>query len=183
MKTFWAHAIACALTAAPLVGCGQTEATSPSHSNLSAFDLAFVTNLYNVAQYDYDLTQQELGHTSDPRVLALANDLLKDANALVAKVKPIADREGIVAPNSTRFGQRVDLQMRLAAITASSLGNFDVEYLDDEIESHEEAIQSADKMANVPGGNPELRTLAQEGRQILITNLARLKQLRGQMAT
>ena len=164
-----------------LAACGRTEATAPPEKHVSAYDLDFVTNLYNVVEFDKEVIGQELARTGDPRVQALARDLLRQANEISAKVKPIAESEGIQPPEALSFQQRADLHTRIASIMATSTYNFDQEFLNDEIYSHEEALRRVQQMNQEPSGDAELKSLAQEAEGLLRTNLDRLKALQAQV--
>jgi predicted outer membrane protein len=164
-----------------LAACGRTEAVAPPGRNVSAYDLDFITNLYNVVEFDKEVIGQELARTGDPRVQALARDLLRQANEMSAKVKPIADREGIQPPQVLSFQQRADLHTRIVSIMATSTYDFDQEFLDDEIYSHEDALSRVQQMNQEPVGNSELKSFAGEATGLLQTNLDRLKALKAQL--
>ena len=60
------------LTCVSLSDCGRTEAVAPSHPDVSAYDLEFITNLYNVVEFDREVIGTELNRSTDPRAAALA---------------------------------------------------------------------------------------------------------------
>ncbi len=169
------------VAAAALAGCANTNATVPLGSNVSPNDVAFVSNLYNVVDFDQDIIGPALARNPDPRVASLAKDFLAQGNALEARVKPIAEQEGIQPPVGERFTQRADLHTRIASEMQNSRVDFDQEFLTDEIFSHEQALQSAQEMANSPGGNPQLKAISATATEVLATNLARLRKLQGEL--
>ncbi len=164
-----------------LAGCASTTATTPSGSTASASDVGFVTNLYNVIDFDHEVIDQLLAKNPDPRVAALARDFLAQGNELQARVSPIAAREGILPPQGQRFVQRADLQARIASVTGNSPINFDREFLADEVYSHEQALKSARAMSQQTDGNPQLMAISAEATGVLQANLARLNTLQSQM--
>ena len=97
-----------------------------------------------------------------------------------AKVRPIAEREGIVPPDTVSFRQRADLQTRIASVMGTGTYDFDEEFLTDEIDSHVEALQRVKDMAAEPAGNPELKALSEQAAGLLQTNLDRLRALQAE---
>jgi predicted outer membrane protein len=178
---FLSGVAAAAIAMSLLSGCGRTEATAPGQAHVSAYDLDFITNLYNVVEFDREVIGNELGRTPDPRVAALARDLLSEANKLAAEVKPIADREGIVQPTQVTFQRGSDLHTRIASVMATGTYDFDQEFLSDEIDSHEEALRRAREMSEQPAGDPQLKAISLRATALLTTNLARLNALQKQL--
>ncbi len=168
---------AAGLAAAMLTGCERTVATAPPASVASARDLAFITDLYNVVAFDRQVIGEELARHGDPRVEALAADLLAQANGMDAKVRPIAERDGIQPPDAASFKRIADHHARLDAIVATGHYDYDAEFLNDEIASHREAVASVDRFIHEPSGDPQLQILSTEGIIRLRFNLQRLEAL------
>lgn len=166
-----------------VAGCANTTATAPAGSNVNATDLAFVTNLYNVVDFDREVIGEVLPKNPDPRIAALGREFLVEGNNLEAQVSPIAAREGILPPEGQRFTQRADLQARIASVTGNSPIDYDQEFLADELYSHEQALESARTRSQQPGANPELFAISKEGIGTLEADIAKLKSLQAQMAT
>ena len=164
-----------------LAGCAGTNATAPAGSVASASDLSLVTNLYNVIDFDRQITEELLTKEPDPRVAKLARDLVAQGDSLEARVSPIASAEGILPPGGQRFAQRADLQIKIASVMGSNPIDYDREYLSDEVYSHEQALQSARAMAGQPGGNPQLMAISAEATGVLEVNLGRLKNLQSKI--
>ena len=51
------------LASLALAGCGREEATAPAQAHVSSYDLSFITNLYNVVEFDRQVIGQELART------------------------------------------------------------------------------------------------------------------------
>ena len=170
-----------AVLALLLSGCVNTNATAPLGSRASASDLSFVTNLYNVVDFDRQVTGELLAKNPDSRVATLARDLLAQGDSLEARVAPIAAAEGILPPEGQRFTQRADLQVKIASVMGSNPINYDQEYLADEVYSHEQALKSARAMAGEAGGNPKFVAISTDATGVLEANLVRLKTLQTQM--
>ncbi len=173
--------VAAALICAGLAGCGQTEATTAASSHASAFDLAFITNLYNLVETDRDLLGNELASKPDPRIAALASDLLSEANTVYATVQPIAAQDGIIWPDQATFESRSDLQTRLGSVLTTGSYDYDQQFFEDEIDLHKQVIQRAEQMAGEPNGDPKLRAISKKALAVLKTNLKRLQDLQGEM--
>lgn len=164
-----------------LAGCSSTMATAPLGSRVSANDLSFVTNLYNIVDFDREITTGLLAKGPDPRVAALARDFVAQGDSLIARVAPIAAAEGILPPGGQRFAQRADLQVKIASVMGSRPIDYDQEYLADEVYSHEQALQSARAMANQSEGSPQLMAASADATKILEVNLSRLRALQLQL--
>ena len=170
---------ACALAVA-VAGCAQTTATAPVASTASPRDLAFITDLTNVVMFDRQVIAEELARKGDPQVQALAVDLLAQANAMQAKVEPIAQRDGIRPPDIMSFKRLEDRHARLDAIIKTGHYDSDAEFLNDEIASHEQAVADVDRFIHEPSGDPDLHVLSTEGIIRLRFNLQRLQELQKQ---
>lgn len=180
-------ALAClsVVTGLSVSGCAPPEraaATAPAGSNVSQTDLNFVTNAYNVVEFDRLAAAQAQTRAADPRVRALAADLLREANAFRDQVKPIADSMGIQPPDTVTFAQRPDLQVRVSDLIRTGGPSYDRGFLDDEIATHREALRRQQDMAGGASGDPRLRALSGQGTEILRTNLAKLEALRRQVS-
>ena len=161
---------------AGLGGCAQT-ATAPAASHVAQSDLHFITGLYNIVSFDRTIIGQEARRPSDPRVAALASQILDQANGFYAKVEPVANRDGIQPPENVTLTQQSDLHARVAALMAAGKYDYDQEFLSDEIAGHKSILAEADRTIQEPSGDPELRALIQEGATHLRTNLGKLEQL------
>ena len=163
------------------VRCSGTEATAQAGSKVTDRDLAFITSLYNIVEFDRQVIGQEMRRSHDPRVGELATDILAQANKFDARVQPIAARDGITEPERVTLYQQSDMHSRVAAITGGGTVDFDQEFISDEIAAHRQILAEADEIMNEPSGDPELKALAQEGVQHLRTNLTRLEALQSQL--
>ena len=157
-------------------GCAQT-ATAPATSHVAQSDLHFITGLYNIVSFDRRVIGQEARRPSDPRVAALATQILDQANGFYAKVEPVAARNGIQPPEQVSLTQQSDLHSRVAALMAAGKYDYDQEFLSDEIAGHKEILAEADRTIQEPSGDPELRALIEEGATHLRSNLGKLEQL------
>ena len=164
-----------------LAGCTDTASTAPGARDVSATDLAFVTNLYNVIDFDREVIGELLPRNPDPRVAALAHQFLTQGDSLEAQVRPIAAREGILPPAGQRFVQSADLQSRIASVLGNRPIDIDQEFIADELYSHEQALQTARTRAQQPGANAELLAISKEGIGILENDIAQLKTLQGEL--
>lgn len=162
---------------AALPGC-HTSAEAQKFSRASPNDLLFITTLYNIVEFDRQVIPPEVARTSDPRVVALAQELMAQADSFNARVLPIATRDGITEPQLVTFSQQSDLHDRIAALMGSRNYDYDQEFLDDEIYAHREAIRRSKQMSADPTGDPELRSLAAEGLTLLQNNLSKLETLK-----
>lgn len=165
-----------------IAGCANDTATAPISDKVTATDLAFVTNFYNVIDFDREVIQNLLSKNPDPRVASLAREFLTEGDSLEAQVRPIAEREGILPPQGQHFVQRADLHARIASVMGDQPIDFDQEFIADETYSHEQALQNAKARSQQPGSNPELREISKQAIKILEVDIVKLKKLRSEMA-
>jgi predicted outer membrane protein len=165
--------VSLAVAGLALAGCQRTESMAKPGSTANQADLDFITNAYDVIHFDTELCQTAEQQATDPKVKAMAARILQEAEIFRAKVKPIADAEGIQPPQVLRN----DLRIRLGHARLQTGTSFDQTFLADEIATHEEALQRAEMMMSEPGGNPQLQAYAKEGIQLLQGNMGQLVSL------
>jgi predicted outer membrane protein len=165
--------VSLAVAGLALAGCQRTESMAKPGSTANQADLDFITNAYDVIHFDTELCQTAEQQSTDPKVKAMAARILQEAEIFRAKVKPIADAEGIQPPQVLRN----DLRIRLGHARLQTGNSFDQTFLADEIATHEEALQRAEMMMSEPGGNPQLQAYAKEGVQLLQGNMGQLVSL------
>ncbi len=119
------------------------------------------------------LAQKE---SRNPEVLAAANKLRGDADYFAAQINQAAARAGIRPPGVLPS----DLRVRLAHMRLQPGVDFDKNYVNDQLYSHENNLAGMeDEAAN--GTVPELRALAQQTVPVVKENLARLRPLQHSM--
>ena len=163
--------------ACAIAGCVSTVASAPPASVATPRDLAFITELTKVVAFDRTLIREELSRPGDPRVKALASDLLEQAEGIDAKVRPIAERDGIQPPDAVMIERAADRHARLATPETAGRTDYDEAFLESEILSHEQAVAAVDTFIHQPSGDPALQKLSVEGIIRLRFNLQRLEAL------
>ena len=166
-----------AAAALGLAGCSRTTSVANPGSTANAADLDFITNAYDVIHFDTELCQTAEGQATDPRVKAMAARILQEAETFRAKVRPIAEAQGISPPQVLRN----DLRIRLGHARLQNGTGFDQTFIADEIATHQEALQRAQMMSNDQGASPQLKGYAQQGIQLLRDNLVALSTLQKQV--
>ena len=156
---------------AMLAGCQTTKSTNTSSAgDMSPQDLEFVTNAYNIIEFDRQECTIAQAQAKTPEVRAIAVDFLQQANDFDAQLTPIAAAAGIKPPTILR----TDLKVRAARLRLGQGLEFDRAFIDDQIVSHQDALNMQQSMMETPGSNPRLRELSTKGTAILSRNLARL---------
>ena len=172
-RTALALAMPAALLA--LAGCHAPSATSVGDMNSA--DLDFVTNGYNLVQFDIQEGELAQTYAQTPEVKALAAKLLADAHLAQEKFDPVIKAAGITLPGELRS----DLRIRLFHIRRDRGLDFDRSFIEDQLASHEEFLQRYMLMKNTPGQNPQLVALAERAAPRFERNLAELRALQKQM--
>lgn len=158
-----------------LAGCGSSHSTSKT--NMSEADLDFVTNAFNIIEFDRQECSLAESQAKTADVRMLAAQLLEQANAFDARLQPIAATAGIRPPTVLR----TDLRIRAAHLRLNQGLNFDRAFVEDQIVSHQDAINLQEAMMETPGGDPQLQALSHDGTAILRTNLVKLHELQKKM--
>ena len=158
-----------------LAACETPTARSTGPANPA--EVAFVTNAYQIIKFDQEEGALAKAQAKDPRVLALAERLVNEANQFEAQLAPVAASAGITPPNILRS----DLRVRLGHMRLQHGLDFDRSYLDDQIASHEEALRQEDAMKTQETGS-SFADLAEHGEVLLKTNLQALRALRDDMS-
>ena len=157
-----------------LAGCESTTATPAAGANTA--DAAFITDAYQIIQFDQQEGQIAQKQAKDPRVKAIAARLMEEANNYAEQIGPLARQAGIKPPTILRY----DLRVRLGHMQIQNGLDFDRTYLDDQIASHEEAVRN-EEMMNPATYSQGLMSLSQSGNSLIRNNLADLRSLRAQI--
>ena len=157
-----------------LAGCASPTATPSAGANNA--DAEFITEAYQIIQFDRQEGQIAQEQANDPRVKAIAARLMQEANDYADRLGPVAKQVGIKPPTILRN----DLRVRLGHMQVQNGAFFDRTYLDDQIASHEEAVRSQEMMNPQQYSQP-LMSLAGRGLSLIQGNLADLRALRAQL--
>lgn len=155
-----------------LAAC-QTPTARPTSADVNPADVNFVTNVYQIILFDREESTQAQTEARDPRVAALSQRLLQQANQFAANLAPVARSLGIAPPTVLRN----DLRVRVGHMRLQHGLDFDRTYLDDQIASHEEALRNQESVMS-QNPSPEIRHFVELGQSILQTNLDALRAVR-----
>ena len=160
-----------------LAACQGPVAQSTTGSANPA-EVNFVTNAFQIIEFDRREGALAQTQARNPRVKALAQQLTNEANDFAAQLTPVAADAGIKPPTVLRN----DLRVRLAHMQLQQGLDFDRTYLNDQIASHEEEVMMQDSMssANV---RPAFADLIQKGQAIIRRNLDTLRSLQAEMGS
>ncbi len=172
MRTFPAASLLLALAACQgPVAQSTTGAANPAEVN-------FVTNAYQIIEFDRREGALAQTQARNPRVKALAQQLTSQANDFAAQLAPVAVDAGIRQPAELRN----DLRVRLGHMQLQQGLDFDRTYLSDQIASHEEEVMMQDSMRSATV-RPAFADLIQKGQAIIRRNLDTLRALQAEMGT
>jgi predicted outer membrane protein len=174
MATMMRRAALTLATGGVLAACESTR--SRSSSDMSASDLEFVTNAFNIIEFDLQECTLAQTQAESPEVRAIAAQLLQDALNFKARAAPVAASAGISPPTALR----PDLRVRIAHLRLNQGLDFDKTFIEDQIFSHQDALNMQEMVANTPG-NPQIAVLSREGTSIVRANLAKLRALQRKM--
>ena len=157
-----------------LAACQSTTATPAAGAR--AADAEFITSAYQIIKFDREEGEIAQKQAESPQVRAIAARLAQQANQYESNLAPVARQLGVKPPATLRY----DLRTRLAHMRLQPGLNFDRNYLDDQIASHEEASRNVGMMNPQEYSEP-LMGLAKRGLALVEQNLADLRALRRQM--
>jgi putative membrane protein len=165
------------VAAIPLAACETTKSTSAPTGDMEPADLDFVADAFNIIQFDRDECTIAQAQATSPEVRALAGQMLQQANDFDAKLQPIAASLGIKPPNVLR----TNLKIRAARLKLGQGRDFDRSFLEDQIYSHQDALNMQQSMMDAPTGSQALKDLSKQGNVILADNLKKLHELQRKM--
>ena len=158
-----------------LAAC-ESPTAQPTSANVNPADANFVTNAYQIILFDREESTQAETEARDPRVKAIAERLLQQANQFATNLAPVAKSLGITPPTVLRD----DLRIRVGHMRLQHGLDFDRTYVDDQIASHEEALRNQEAMAS-QNPSPGIKHFVDLGQSLLRTNLDALRALRREM--
>ena len=170
-KSVAAAAFAALLT---LTGC-ETPMAQPG-AGANPYDVEFITNAEQIIMFDR--AEGELARTQaqSAEVRNFALDLVRQADEVDARIKPVAAQLGIALPDVLRY----DLRVRLSHMRYQQGLDFDATYIDDQIASHVESLRMLEAMP-ASGASEPLKAIATQSVAIITRNTARLKALQRKM--
>lgn len=119
-----------------LAACQSPTATAIAGANTA--DASFITDAYQIIEFDRQEGQLAQVQAKDPRVKAIAARLTNEADQYAARIAPLAKEAGIKPPDVLRN----DLRVRVSHMRLQDGFDFDRSYLDDQIASYEEVVRS-----------------------------------------
>ena len=159
-----------------LAACQTPTAKPTSGSTASPAEVSFVTNAFQIIEFDRQEGKLAQTQARNPRVKALAAQLTDEANQFADKLAPVAADAGIRPPTELRN----DLRVRLGHMQLQQGQDFDRTYIDDQIASHEEEVMMQDSMSTA-GVSPAFASLMGEGQGIIRRNLDTLHGLQAEL--
>lgn len=152
-----------------LAGCA-TEAQAPNDHRTSQQDLNFITTVYQLVHFDLDACGYVQKNTLEPGVKPVVDKICSDAEKYAPRIRAQAKAAGVKLPNTLTLGRKA----QIVSLTYHPEPNLSVEFLRDEIGSHESAL-AVYKQELREGQNPEFRKVAQETMPLIEQNLQMLR--------
>jgi putative membrane protein len=165
---------ACTAALLLLTGC-ETPVAQPV-DGANPYDVEFITNVEQIIMFDR--AEGELAQTQaqSAEIRDFALDLVRQANEIDARVKPVAQQLGIRLPDVLRY----DLRVRLGHMRYQHGLDFDQTYVDDQVASHVEAVRMAEAMP-ASGASAPMKAIAAESSAIIKRNTDHLLALQRRM--
>ena len=168
------------LVALALAGC-TTRAVTPlpqeqilTGQMLNQADANFVTESYRIVQMDNEEGQLAAVQSANPRVRALAAEIVSKANRLYPEMEAAIHKNGITPPRDLPG----DLRARLDRTRSLRGAAFDRSYLADQVETHERALRVF-QAEQARTQDPAMRALVEEATPVVQEDLAKLQALQG----
>jgi putative membrane protein len=153
-----------------VAGC-STTARAPHDSSLSATDLAALTASYQLIAFD--LRECTLVRRQNPgaAVRNVAAQICVDAQHYRPILEGLAVRHDVALPNKLN----ADLEAQYVALSYRPMPNFAVNYLNDQIASHERALAVFRHTART-STDADIKALYRNAIPVVRKNLASLRQ-------
>ncbi len=168
-----------ALASGGLAGCQTTARSITASGDMNSDDLDFVTNAFNIIEFDRQECTLAQTQARTPEVRAIAVQFLQQANEFDARLRPIAASAGIKPPTVLR----TDLRVRAGRLRLGQGLDFDRAFIEDQIVSHQDTLNLQETVMANPGTNPQLQALSRQGTDLIRTNLTKLQDLQARMRT
>ena len=167
MKKVWGLL---ALLAVGVGGC-STSAQAPQASALSATDLEALTASYQLIAFD--MQECTLVQRQDPGagVQEVAARICADARRYRPILQELAARHDVTLPNALNY----NLEAQYVGLSYHPMPNFAVNYLNDQIASHEQALAVFRNTASTTT-NADIKALYQGAIPVVQKNLVSLRQ-------
>jgi predicted outer membrane protein len=165
-QIFWAPV----LLAVALAGCA-TQAQAPRSAMLSETDLAALTSAYQLLSFDMAECTVVQKQDPGPVVRAVATQICADAQHYRPLLDEIAARHDVTLPNTLRY----DLEAQYVTLSYRPSPNLAVNYLNDQIGSHEQAL-AVFRYAADTSADPDIKALYQNAVPVVERNLVSLRQ-------
>ena len=159
-----------ALLALGVGGC-STSAQAPQSAAISGTDLAALTAAYQLIAFD--LQECTLVQRQNPGVAVqdVATQICADAQRYQPMLEALAARHNVTLPNTLNY----DLEAQYVALTYHPAPNFAVNYLNDQIASHEQAL-AVFRDAGGTIADTDIKELYQSAIPVVERNLVTLRQ-------
>ena len=170
-KSVAAAAFAALLT---LTGC-ETPMAQPG-AGANPYDVEFITNAEQIIMFDRAEGGLAKIQAQSTEVRNFALDLVRQADEVDARIKPVAAQLGITLPDVLRY----DLRVRLGHMRYQHGLDFDATYIEDQVASHVDTLRMVEAMP-ASGASKPLQEIAAESIAAATRNTERLKELQRKM--
>lgn len=162
------HLSALLMLALPVAACATAGAPAPVALNPA--DTNFVTTSYQIIQLDDQEGELAAMQAADPRVKAIAGDLIAKADLISPKLNLVVGTDGIDLPTRLSDAEQASVD----ALTPLSGKAFDRAYLNDQIASHERGV-AVIRAEQASTKDPQMLALANQTLPIVQDDLTRLQ--------
>jgi predicted outer membrane protein len=169
-----AFSAACAAALLLLAGC-ETPVAQPL-DGANPYDVEFITNAEQIIMFDRAEGELVGSQAESPEIRDFALDLVRQANEIDARIKPVAQRLGIRLPDVLRY----DLRVRLGHMRYQHGLDFDRTYVEDQVASHVEFVRMTEAIP-ASGASASMKAIAAESSAIIKHNTDRLVALQRKM--
>ena len=152
--------------ALPVAAC----ATADKPVALNPADTDFVTTSYQIIQLDDQEGELAAMQAYDPRVKAIAGDLIAKADVISPELNKVVGTDGIALPTRLSNAQQASVD----ALTPLTGKAFDRAYLNDQIASHQRGV-AVIKAEQASTKDPQMLALANQTLPIVQDDLNKLQ--------
>jgi putative membrane protein len=176
--------IVCSLAlAAIFTGCQSSEDTAakpsptPAEAAPSMMDNTFFKDIALANMTEIQSGQEALNRSKDPLIRQLARHMIDDHTAAQNQLEKLAASKGVELPTELTSSD----QTMVDNLRMENGGDFNRDYVNDQVKAHEQAIAEVKKEAN-DGTDPDAKILAQQLLPTLEHHLEMAKQAQASLS-
>ena len=155
------------------------QSTAPALTDANIVAIVLMAN-----KMDIENARMALGKTKDPAVKAFANQMVEDHTSATRQTTDLAAKLSLKPEedDSSRQLEAASDSTRKTIDESKGTG-FDKAYIDNEVVAHQAVLDMLDKTLIAGATNPELKSLLESTRSVIVKHLAHAKSVQASLGS